>query len=177
MRLFVAIPLPDFVIEKLCSLSKPMPGLKWTDPEQYHLTLRFLGDVSQKKKEQICNRLGTIRHEIFEMDIDGFGFFPNARRPRVFWAGVVPNPELMGLQEKVENVCRDVGFEAETQSYVPHITLAKIKDRPDGLDTFLNRNQDFGIASVPVNCFNLYRSKLQKQKAVHTVIKSYELDK
>lgn len=177
MRLFVAIPLPDIVIEKLCSLNKPMPGLKWTNPEQYHLTLRFLGDVTLKEKEQVCNRLGTIRQEAFEMDVDGFGFFPNARRPRVIWAGVVPNPELMRLQEKVEDVCRDVGFEAENRSYVPHITIAKIKDRPDELDSFLTRNQDFSITSIPVNRFNLYRSKLQKQKAVHTVIKSYELDK
>lgn len=111
------------------------------------------------------------------MEVNGFGFFPNARRPRVFWTGVVPNPELMGLQEKVENVCRDVGFEAENRPYVPHITIAKIKNRPRKLDAFLNRNQDFGIASILVNRFNLYRSKLQKQKAVHTVIKSYELDK
>lgn len=176
MRLFVAIPLSEDIVAKLQSLRQPLPGVKWTRSEQFHLTLRFIGDVSGSVKKNVANKLQEISQGAFELNIDGFGFFPNIRNPRVFWAGLDPHTELMLLQEKVEHACREAGLEKETRPYVPHITLAKIKRRPDELDTFLHQNEGFGIDSIPVTRFNLYQSKLQKHKAVHTVIRSYHLD-
>ena len=176
MRLFVAIPLPDDVVKKLQSLTTPLRGLKCTDSEQYHLTLRFIGDVSESREKEIGKVLAAINHQAFGIEINGFGFFPGQRNQRVFWAAVEPNPELLSLQDKVEKACRSAGVDPEERDFIPHITLAKIKKRPEALDAYLKENEDFHIDSIRLKAFNLYQSRLKKHKAVHTAIRSFELE-
>lgn len=177
MRLFVAIPLPDKVTEALRTIGKSMPGVSWTQPDQFHLTLRFIGDVTPPVKEKVHQELSEINGRSCDITVKGFGFFPNKRRARVFWAAVDSHPLLFELQKKVERACRQAGIEAETRPFVPHITLAKIKKWPDELDAILQQYENFGIESIPVRQFNLYESRLLKHKAEHEVLHSYRLKK
>lgn len=172
----MAIPLPGKVIEALRDIGKPMPGVSWTDPDQCHLTLRFIGEVSPSKKATIEKELSKVNEKQFYFGMDGFGFFPNRQRPRVFWAAVESEPVLYQLQEKVERACQRAGIEAETRAFVPHITLARIKQWPDEMDAMLQKHDNFGMESIPVRQFNLYESRLSNHRTEHLVVKSFKLE-
>lgn len=176
MRLFVAIPFLKTVTERLASLETSIPGLKWKNPEQFHLTLRFIGSVDPPVMEQLKQNLSTISINRFRVDIGGFGFFPDAKHPRVLWTGISESSSLMNLQEKVEDACRETGLEAEARSYVPHITLAKVQKRSDMLLNHLEKHRGFQLNDIAVTKFNLYQSELTKEGAVHTVLQAYPLN-
>ncbi len=176
MRLFIAIPLPDYVKSALSELQQPIDGVHWTDAGRYHLTLRFIGEVDQGVFEKVRQQLSSIALPPFEMDIKGFGYFPEQKRPRVLWAGIDEEPSLMELQRKAEEACRQAGVEPESRDFVPHITLAKIKGgRKRDVMSFINQHKTFRIESIPVTEFVLYESRLHKDGAVHTPLERYSL--
>lgn len=176
MRLFVAIPLSQSIVEKLIALREPIRGVRWQDPEQLHLTLRFIGSVDSFMKTALQESFSQIHVDQFQFNIKGVGFFPNANNPRVYWAGVSEEPEMMALQERVEKACKNAGVEAETRTFVPHITLAKVKGRSEALSSYVRQHQHFEIDAVSVKKFNLYRSELTRDGAVHTVVQTYPLN-
>ena len=178
MRLFVAIPLPESVKKQLTTLEKPIEGVRWQDSSQMHLTLRFIGSVNNETSEKVKSLLSEISHNSFEMAVNGLGQFPENGNPRVLWAGIEQHPDLMLLQEKVEDACVKSGLDAENRDYKPHITLAKVKEKRanNAVKSFINDHSNFRIKSIPVNEFILYHSKLSKEGAIHTAIQNYELN-
>lgn len=128
---FVAVELPGEVKTKLagyCSNIQKEHNFKtWVHPEDFHITLAFLGTASG---EQI-NKLSTIltevvpKHPSFLLNVDHFGFFGNKQHPRIFWTGVEEQPSLYRLQNEVANACNQAGFTLEKRPYAPHITLAR----------------------------------------------------
>ncbi|MBA4602263.1 RNA 2',3'-cyclic phosphodiesterase [Thermoactinomyces mirandus] len=131
-RLFIALVLPGEVkrhLAKGCSMLKEKWKFsRWVHPDDYHITLYFLGDVSEKKKGQIVDTLHTCsaKSGSFSLNLAGLGTFGQKRQPRVLWAGVSGDlASLHTLQGRVTEAVRSLGFLPEKRAYCPHITLAR----------------------------------------------------
>ena len=175
-RLFVAIDLPPDIVAQLQELCYGVPGAKWVQPEQMHLTLRFIGEVDGGIFRDIKEGLGAIKSPLFSLQVKGLGFFPPRKTPRVLWAGLAPVEEISGLRNRIENVLVGMGLEPEGRKYSPHITLARLHDTPLArLGRFLAGNSLFATPEFPVSEFHLYSSALTSKGAVHTIEASYSL--
>ncbi|PIE72312.1 MAG: RNA 2',3'-cyclic phosphodiesterase [Deltaproteobacteria bacterium] len=173
-RLFVAIDLPEPVKERLKPLCWGLPGARWTDMHQLHLTLCFIGEVEGVVYLDVRQALGDIRFSSFSMQLDGLGFFPPRGRPQVVWAGVAPCERLKTLREKIYNRLLAEGVSLEKRKFVPHITLARLKNTPPkraGL--FLEEYGLFYSEPFTVKRFLLYSSVLGRKGARHTVEQEY----
>jgi len=170
MRAFIAIELPEAIRESLARQQARFravcPDARWTRPEGIHLTLKFLGEISGEQEAQVKKALGQIeRFEQFTVRAHGFGFFPDAKRPRVFWAGLDAPPELARLAAQVESAMTPLGFPAENRAFSPHLTLARFKvPRPQPrLQELLAAQADPLLGTFAVSEFFLWESKLSPQ--------------
>ena len=184
MRLFIAINPTADERARLADASRelresPFP-VRWVAPDSVHLTLKFLGEVPEPRVPELSSSLGeAVRGTArFEMSLSGFGAFPSLRRPQVVWVGVKPNSTLSTLQEAVEEAMALLGFERETRSSHPHLTLGRAQRRArpaefSGLDELIKRlaYED----TYPVHAVDLMRSTLRPSGAVYDVIHRAEL--
>lgn len=128
---FVALQLPAEVkrkLNQLCHEIKKNHSFKtWVHPEDYHITLAFLGKASRIQIENLTSSLRetVAEHDIFTLVINRLGFFGNKEQPRIFWAGVEEQDKLYYLQKLVANACAEADFKLEKRPYAPHITLAR----------------------------------------------------
>jgi 2'-5' RNA ligase len=155
MRLFIAIDLPEAWKQILAlpeaSIGWLGHGVKWVEPRGMHLTLKFLGDVEESQLAAV--KAGITRAckgcTAFPMQIHGTGAFPNNRRPRVYWAGLVSPPTLMELQSRLESEMQVLGFPRDEHSFRPHLTLARIKE-PIGKDRMTEALLNFRLEGDPI---------------------------
>ncbi len=133
MRLFVALtPPPDFqrvVWEAFAPLRGRDLPVKWVAAENVHLTLKFLGNVAEGRKTEIIDALGpAVRGtRAITLVVREAGMFPNARAPRVVWAGVEPDPAIEMLADRIERACAALGFPTEGRPFRPHLTLGRAR--------------------------------------------------
>jgi len=176
-RLFVAIDLPLDIVAQLQGLCYGVPGARWVQPEQMHLTLRFIGEVDGGVFRDIGEGLGSIMTEGFTLQVKGLGVFPPRKTPRVLWAGIEPVEEVCALRKRIDNVLIGMGLDPEGRKFSPHITLARLHDTPLArLSRFLAGNGLFATAAFPVSEFHLYSSQLTSKGAFHTIEASYPLE-
>lgn len=177
MRLFVGVPLPADVRERLSILAAGVPGARWMRPDSFHLTLRFLGEVDGALADDVAGELSRIRCPEFDICVRGVGGFGDRRRTRVLWAGIAGSPELGRLQHKVELALQRAGLEPEHRKYHPHITLARLKDVPTArLERFLSSNGFFQTRSFTVDTFTLFESLPSSEGSFYRPLAEYELD-
>jgi 2'-5' RNA ligase len=125
-RLFTAIEIPDEIRAELYRLRMPLPGARWVAPENYHITLRFAGDIGNGEARELAFNLSTIETDGFELRLSGLGAF-GGDDPHAIWAGVAPQPKLEELARKHEKAARNAGLPPETRAFKPHVTLARLK--------------------------------------------------
>src|SRR5690606_2548990 len=126
-RLFTGIEIPPHVAESLSMLRGGVPGARWIDPANYHMTLRFIGDVDNGIARDVLQILGGVRRPAFEIlfnRLDQFG----GRKPRAVYAAVGPNPALLELQADLERLLQRIGLPPEQRKFVPHVTIARLRD-------------------------------------------------
>ncbi|MBN1212556.1 MAG: RNA 2',3'-cyclic phosphodiesterase [candidate division Zixibacteria bacterium] len=175
-RLFVAIDLPDRVKEQLRYICHGVPGASWLEPEQLHLTLRFIGEVDGGGFRDIVETLAHIRCEPFSVALEGTGCFPLRKEPKSLWVGVEKNEALTHLQKKIDTALIRAGLPKEGRKFSPHITVAQLKGpRVNKIAGFLAANGLFKVAPFPVDEFCLYSSFLSSQGALHQLEESYPL--
>ncbi len=126
-RLFTALEIPAEVASALTLHRGGLAGARWIDPADYHITLRFLGDVDRRTANDLDEFLGDIRSYPFEVALDALGTF-GGDKPRSVFARVQPNPRLIELQADLERLMRKLGLPAESRKFVPHVTLARLRD-------------------------------------------------
>jgi 2'-5' RNA ligase len=172
MRTFVAIDLPEDVhsvlAQKQAAFRAVCPDARWTRSEGIHLTLKFLGEISDAQVRQVTEALSNIgRFETFVVEVKGFGFFPGDGRPRVFWAGLEAPPELSQLAARVETAMEALGFRQEQRRFSPHLTLARFNvPRPQpALQAFMAREGQPNLGRFKVSEFFLFESKLSSKGA------------
>ena len=177
MRAFIAIDLPLEIHNELARWQATFGGLsadaRWTRPQGLHLTLKFLGEIADAQVGEVTQALATLGSiATFPVEIKGFGFFPDARRPRVFWAGVVAPPELAQLARRVEDTLENIGFPREQRAYSPHLTLARFREpRPEpALRDAVEKQPAITLGRFDVTEFFLYESKLNPRGAEYRKI-------
>ena len=126
-RIFTGLELPADVVQALSMLRGGLPGARWIEPENYHLTLRFIGDVDDALAHEVASLLGKVRRPALELRFDGLSSF-GGRRPRAVIATLEPMQDLMDLQAEHERLMQRVGLEPEGRKYMPHVTLARLRD-------------------------------------------------
>lgn len=184
MRIFIALNLPKKERDRIHRAARVLREadlpVRWVDPENFHVTLKFLGEVRPERVgpvEQALERVGRSTAPL-TVGLGGFGAFPTIRRPRVLWLGVNATPELRCLKQDLEWTLSDCGFEPETRAFHPHLTLGRA-DARDGAGAF--RGLDDTVArmtfesSVPVRTLDLMRSHLSREGAQYSVLSSARL--
>lgn len=126
-RIFTGLEVPADVGQALGMLRGGLPGARWIDPENYHMTLRFIGDVDDALAHEVASLLGKVRRAAFELRFDTLSSF-GGRRPRAVVAAVTPAQPLMELQAEHERLMQRVGLEPEGRKYMPHVTLARLRE-------------------------------------------------
>lgn len=176
IRLFVAIDLPEEVIERLGWLEGGLPGARWVEPDNLHLTLRFIGPVDGGAYRDIAAALSEVRGEPFELTLRGLGHFPPRGQPKVLWVGVAEEPALVALQRAVETRLQRLGLEPEHRKFKPHVTLARLNGTPPArLARLLAAHSLFACEPFEVTELQLYSSLLHQDGAQHTVEATYPL--
>lgn len=174
-RLFIAIRPPEPVRDLLLDAMDGVPGLRWLDDQQLHLTLRFVGEVERPVAEDLAVALGRVRFERFTIRIAGVGRFDHHRKG-VLWAGGEPRAPLAALAAKVERVCVNVGLPPERRAFHPHITLARWSRGAASLDPFLASHAALVTESFTVEAFHLYQSRLGRDGAHYEAVAEFLLD-
>ncbi len=177
MRLFIAIDIPDWSKQQLEQLQDPNLGVRWTTPDTMHLTLRFIGNVEEPGKQQeLVDQLSSIQMPAFEMTIKDLGYFPPRKHPNIIWAGIEDNSRLTELQQKIEQACRTADFEPDRRSYIPHITIGRVKSASKKeVNSFINQHKRVRIEEIPVSEFILFESKLDSDGARHFPLERFGL--
>ena len=172
MRAFIAIDLPSEIQAALArqqAAFRPVcPEARWTRPQGTHLTLKFLGEIGEEKVGQVTEALSAFpAFPPFAVEVKGFGFFPNARHPSVFWAGIVAPPDLAELARRVEDATERLGFARERRDFNPHLTLARFKvPRPQPeLRALVEQQADASLGRFEASEFFLFESKLSPHGA------------
>ena len=184
MRLFVALDVPGPVRAALSELTerlrKTCPGARWVRLEGAHITLKFIGEVSSEKFEEIRGALGAISHFTpITVRFAGLGFFPSPRRPRVFWAGVEGGPPLAQLAAAIEMKLELLGIPPEKRAFHPHLTLARIETPQDsrGLAAAVEALGSPEFGNEALNEFHLYQSVLKRSGAEYSRLATYPFPK
>jgi len=190
MRLFVAIDLDEPIRQRIVGfvegISGFAPDVRWMKPEALHLTLKFIGEFSEPKVEELKTALTNVKSSPFDISFSGTGFFPTAKAARVFWIGVHVDERLQKLAAAVDDAVAKLGVEREARAYTPHLTLARAgSGRPTRgkEDKANNRFQklrerlekmpppDFG--TMTAREFYLYQSKLSPRGSEYTKLERF----
>ena len=169
-RLFVAIDLPESKRQSLGNLDPHIPGVRWIDPAQMHLTLAFFGDVADNFDLALRERLRAIEFGAFFLPVVGVGTFPAKGAPKIIWIGVGrAHPHLFQIHKRVHEAALAAGLEPELRPWHPHITIARCRDvAPQSLRNFLKVNADFDAGMIRVDAFHFYSSRLTTAGPIHT---------
>jgi 2'-5' RNA ligase len=174
-RLFTALEVPADIGLSLASLRGGLPGARWIDPENYHLTLRFIGDVDDALAREIADLLDQVKRRGFELRIDGVAAF-GGRRPRAVIASVSPVAPLIELQAEQERLLQRVGLVPEGRKFTPHVTLARLRDSSSRqVAEYLATRGPFRSAPFRVTRFVLYSSRASTGGGPYIVEAAYPL--
>ena len=158
-RLFTAIEIPESVGDELLDLQEPLAGAKWIDTDNYHLTLRFAGDIDNRVAQEFAANLSDITTDAFELRITGLGVF-GGNDPKSVWAGLDPSPQLDALARAHERAARNAGIPPVKHAFKPHITLARLRySSPEAVAQFLTRFGGYRSEPFVVRRFVLMSSK------------------
>jgi 2'-5' RNA ligase len=175
LRLFVGIEFPPELKLHLSMLCTSIPGARWVDAGNLHLTLRFIGEVGEDVAADIDEALAGLRARRFTLQLAGTGVFGGGR-PRALWVGVERHPDLVSLHAKIEKALIRIGIEPEPRKFAPHVTLARLREPAlDMLGAFLAAHAQFRAAPLPVESFSLIASFPTKAGSIYEDQADYPL--
>jgi 2'-5' RNA ligase len=158
-RLFTALEIPRNAAMSLSLLRGGLPGARWIDVENYHITLRFIGDVDGRTADEIVDRLDRIDRPEFQLRLEGIGSF-GSKKPHSVWAGVSQTPDMFALQGEIERICQRIGLQPDPRKFTPHVTLARLKSsRVDDVVHYLSGRGNFYTQPFTVGRFVLLSSR------------------
>ena len=174
-RLFVAVDLPAAVRGHLSSIARGIDG-RATPEDQIHVTIRFLGSVTETNFAEVRRELKSVSVPEFECRVEGVGRFPPRGAPRVLWAGLWPADPFSLLEQEISAALARIGIAREERPFSPHATLARLRNaRPSDARGFLEKNAAYSSETFPVSEFVLYSSELTPAGARHTAEERYPL--
>jgi 2'-5' RNA ligase len=181
MRLFVALSISARIREELAALLNELrredPGPRWVNPANLHVTLKFIGHVSDEKLSRVNDALcKVIPPSELTIDFRGLGLFPNDRHPAVVWAGVQGPPGLPELAGRIDESLIPCGIPRETRPFSPHLTLARLKETRlnEALRARILTSKDRSFGEQLASEFHLMESKLKPTGAEYTTLRSFQ---
>ena len=177
MRLFVGLDLPWALRTEISGLALGLAGVRWVPPENYHVTLRFIGEVGRYTAEEIDQALAALRGRSFPLSLSGVGTTQKAGRVTALWTGVDRNPALEHLRAKVETALQRAGLQPERRRFTPHVTLARLGEpaAEPKLAHWVQAHNLFRSSPVQMNHFTLFSSQLGHEPSVYPAEVEYEL--
>jgi 2'-5' RNA ligase len=180
MRVFIAIDVPEEIRERLAAVQEKIrettTSARWVAPESIHVTLKFIGEMPEKRREDIDEALRGLTWKRIRVSVRGVGFFPGTRSPRVLWAGL-DAASIEGLAEEIDSRLERAGFDRERRKFRAHLTLARAKNSNlekvmvDAAAPF--EDEEFGTFTV--DRIFLFESTLKAGGSVYTKLQEYRL--
>jgi RNA 2',3'-cyclic 3'-phosphodiesterase len=180
MRVFIAVDLPSHVRKTLADVQHELRPLsnsvRWVAPESIHITLKFIGEMPEKRLEEVDTELRGFTWKPFTITVRGVGFFPGKRSPRVLWAGMEA-PTMKDMAEELDTRMERLGFDKEKRAFRPHITLGRARDTriDSALVTASEPYQEYDFGSFVADRVFLFQSTLNPSGAVYEKLKEYLL--
>jgi 2'-5' RNA ligase len=176
IRLFVGIALPPEQKLALSLICSGLPGAKWVDPGNLHVTLRFIGEQDEGMAADIDAALAAIRLPRFFLTIAGTDVFGERDKPRMLYAGLDPAPALVRLNQKIETALIRLGLPPEGRRYTPHVTLARFqRAHPVEVARFVAAHNLLRLPAFEVEAFQLNVSMLSRSGAIYEDVAAYPL--
>jgi 2'-5' RNA ligase len=174
-RLFTGLEIPQSVAQSLAMMRGGLPGARWVDAENYHLTLRFIGDIDDALAREIAGVLARVHRRPFELRLDGLTSF-GGRKPRAVVAAAAPVPPLMELQAEHDRLLQRLGLEPEGRKYTPHVTLARLRDSSSHqVADYLAARGHYRSMPFQVSRFALFSSRASVGGGPYIVEEAYPL--
>jgi 2'-5' RNA ligase len=174
-RIFTGLEIPADIGQSLATLRGGLPGARWIDPENYHVTLRFIGDVDDVIAHEVASMLGRVRRPAFELHVNDLQAF-GGRKPRALVAMLGPAQALIELQAEHERLMQRVGLEPEGRKYTPHVTLARLRESSSWqVADYLSLRAPFRSRPFPVSRFVLFSSRASVGGGPYVVEAAYPL--
>jgi len=174
-RLFTGLEIPRLVGDSLAMMRGGLPGARWIDPENYHLTLRFIGDIDDALARDIAGLLGRVQRRPFELRLDGLTSF-GGRKPRAVVAAATPVVSLIELQAEHERLLQRLGLEPDGRKFTPHVTLARLRDSSSRqVADYLHARAHYRSAAFDVSRFVLFSSRSSVGGGPYVVEAEYPL--
>ena len=174
-RLFTGLEIPSEIGFLISNLRGGLRGARWIDPENYHMTLRFIGDVDDRTADDIADQLYRVHRAPLTVAIDGIMAF-GTKKPHSVVARVAPEPELMELQAEHERLFQRMGLPAESRKYTPHVTIARCKGAAAGdVAAWLSTRGDFLTTVFTARRFVLFSAKASRGGGPYLVEEAYDL--
>jgi 2'-5' RNA ligase len=181
LRLFVGMALPADINSRLDDFVqrlKPLAQIRWSPAANFHVTTKFIGAWPQDRLDEMRNALATFEHgDPLKIAVRGLGFFPDVKRPHVFWAGIDGGEPLTLLASRTDEACSKLGVEREKRAYSPHLTLARI-DSPGGLAPLhdaLSKLPSAEFGEFDAGAFHLYLSQPGRGGSTYTSLAEFPL--
>lgn len=158
-RLFTALEVPYSIAMPLSLLRSKLPGARWVEEENYHITLRFFGDVENHIADEIVHMLSRIEQAPFSLQLQGLDVF-GSKKPRVLYARVMPCETLNALHASIERIAQKLHLSSDKVNFVPHVTLAHFTQvKLDDLAQYLSSHGYFKTETFHIDRFVLMSSK------------------
>jgi 2'-5' RNA ligase len=180
MRVFLAIDVPSEIRQRLAAIQDQLrpssTAARWVATDSVHITLKFLGETPEERREDIDNALTGLTWLPMSIAVRGIGFFPGVRSPRILWAGV-ECPTMEGLASEVDTRLVQAGFDSENRAFRAHLTLARTKESrlENALVKAAEPHREMEFGTFVTNRFYLYQSTLKQGGSVYTKLKEYAL--
>jgi 2'-5' RNA ligase len=172
-RLFTALEIPPEIGQSLSMLRGGLPGARWITPDNYHLTLRFIGDVDDTIAQEVASLLGRVRRGAFDLHFEGLISF-GGRKPRAVVAAVAPAQALLEVQAEQERLMQRIGLEPEGRKYTPHVTLARLRESSSReVAEYLSAHGYFRTMPFHISRFVLFSSRNSVGGGPYVVEASY----
>ena len=174
-RLFTGIEIPPTVGQSLSLLRGGLPGARWLEPDSYHVTLRFIGDIDEPTADEIVGQLSRVRRSSFSVAFEGLGSF-GSRKPHAIIARATFSAALGELQAEIERIMQRIGLPPESRKFMPHVMLARLR-RTSAREVaqYLSLRGGFTTEAFPVDRFVLFSSRNQTGGGPYLVEDAYRL--
>ncbi|MFL5260586.1 MAG: RNA 2',3'-cyclic phosphodiesterase [Hyphomicrobiales bacterium] len=174
-RLFTGLEIPEDVAFELDLMKGGVLGARWVERDNYHITLRFIGDIDEGLARDIAEELDTVSAEPFTLRLQGINAF-GGTKPHALYVAVAESPELRRLQATHERICQQLGLKAENRKFAPHVTLARLKDaRLDNVHRFIAAHNLYASRLFTVGRFVLFSSRPSRGGGPYAVEEAYAL--
>jgi 2'-5' RNA ligase len=190
MRTFIAVNLPDELLNKISQITAYFKAnlqnntVKWVERQNLHLTLKFLGDITDQQSDDVKSILKTsfVDYAPFTFSIQGLGMYPNPRNPRVIWLGLTETEALSKINKTLNQVLVKAGIEKDTRPFSPHLTIGRVKpqaskDQVKIIGEFLSQHNVDALGQIYTSEIHFFQSKLTPKGPIYTSLLSVPLNK